>query len=123
MTFLWIACFAVLGAWLRYGQNLAVQRLLGRAFPWATLSINVMGSFLIGLLSYTLVHGVPVSPALRTGVIVGGIGTYTTFSTFSLETLLLVEDGQVLRGLAYVEASLALGLGAVFLGALAAPRL
>ena len=123
MTFLWIACFAVLGAWLRYGQNLAVQRLLGRAFPWATLSINVMGSFLIGLLPYTLLHGVPVSPALRTGVIVGGIGTYTTFSTFSLETLLLVEDGQVLRGLAYVAASLALGLGAVFLGALAAPRL
>ena len=52
-----------------------------------------------------------------------GLRTYTTFSTFSLETLLLVEDGQVLRGLAYVAASLALGLGAVFLGALAAPRL
>ena len=123
MTFVWIACFAVLGAWLRYGQNLAVQRLLGRDFPWDTLSINVMGSFLIGLLSYTLVHGVPVSAALRTGVIIGGIGTYTTFSTFSLETLLLVEEGQVLRGLAYVATSLALGVGAVLLGALSAPRL
>jgi CrcB protein len=100
-----------------------VQRLLGRDFPWATLSINVMGSFLIGLLSYTLVHGVPVSAALRTGVIVGGIGTYTTFSTFSLETLLLVEEGQVLRGLAYVATSLALGVGGVLLGALSAPRL
>ncbi|WP_297365704.1 CrcB family protein [Acidiferrobacter sp.] len=123
MTFLWIACFAVLGAWLRYGQNLAVQHFFGRAFPWATLSINVIGSFLIGLLSYALVHEIPVSGALRAGVIVGGIGTYTTFSTFSLETLLLVEDGQVVRGLAYIVASLALGLGAVFLGALTAPHL
>ncbi|WP_298135659.1 CrcB family protein [Acidiferrobacter sp.] len=123
MTVFWIACFAVPGAWLRYGQNLLVQRLWGRAFPWATLSINVLGSFLIGFLSYTLVHGVPVSAALRTGIIVGGIGTYTTFSTFSLETLLLVEDGQRLRGLIYIAASLALGVGAVLLGALAAPRL
>ncbi len=123
MTFFWIACFAVPGAWLRYGQNLVVQRLLGRAFPWATLSINVTGSFLIGLLSYALTHGAPVTPALRTGVLVGGVGTYTTFSTFSLETLLLLEDGEAVRGFWYVAASLALGLAAVFLGALAASHL
>ncbi len=123
MTFFWIACFAVLGAWLRYGQNLVVQRLAGRAFPWATLSINVVGSFLIGLLSYLLGHGAHVSAALRTGLIVGGIGTYTTFSTFSLEALLLAEDGQAVRALTYLAASLALGLAAVLLGALTAPRL
>ncbi len=123
MTFFWIACFAVMGAWLRYSQNLAVQRLLGRAFPWATLSINVAGSFLIGLLSSLFDHGTHVSTAMRTGIIVGGIGTYTTFSTFSLEALLLIEDGQDIRALTYLAASLALGLAAVFLGALVAPHL
>lgn len=123
MTLVWIACFAVAGGWLRYGQNLAVQRLLGRQFPWATLSINVLGSFLIGLLSIALVSVWPVGAALRTGIIVGGIGTYTTFSTFSLETLLLIEDGQPLRGLSYVAASLILGLSAAFLGAVTASSL
>ncbi len=123
MTFFWIACFAVLGAWLRYGQNLAVQRLFGRAFPWATLSINVAGSFLIGLLSYLFVHVTHMSAAMRTGIIVGGIGTYTTFSTFSLETLLLLEDGQTIRAVSYLAASLTLGLAAVFLGAFVAPHL
>ncbi len=123
MTFFWIACFAVMGAWLRYGQNLAVQRLFGRAFPWATLSINVAGSFLIGLASYLSIHTTPVSAAMRTGIIVGGIGTYTTFSTFSLETLLLLEDGQTVRAISYLATSLALGLAAVFLGAFVAPHL
>lgn len=121
MTFVWIACWAVLGAFLRYGQSLFVQRLFGRGFPWATLSINVFGSFLIGFLSYRLGHIVSVTPALRTGILVGGIGTYTTFSTFSLETLLLFENGQVARGFSYILASLVLGLAAVCGGALVAP--
>lgn len=105
---------------MRYGQNLAVQRLLGREFPWATLSINVFGSFLIGFLSSVLVTVLSASSALRTGIIVGGIGTYTTFSTFSLEALLLFEGGQAVRALGYVLSSVLLGLGAVFSGALMA---
>jgi len=123
VTALWIACFAVLGAWARYGQSLGVQRLMGRDFPWATLSINVFGSFLIGFLSYALVTIYPLSVPMRTGIMVGGIGTYTTFSTFSLEAMVLFENGQTIRGLAYLATSLVLGLAAVLLGGLMGPHL
>ena len=88
-TFGFIALFAVLGAWARYGQTLLVQAVFGRGFPWATLSINVLGCFIMGFLFFETLERISVSPELRTGILTGGLGAYTTFSTFSLSTRLI----------------------------------
>ncbi len=117
MTLLSIAAFAVLGAFARYGQTLFVQGLLGRQFPFATLSINVLGSFLMGLLFFLTLERLSISPALRTGILTGGLGAYTTFSTFSLESLSLFEQGEPAKALLYIVGSCVLGIGAAALGA------
>lgn len=117
LTLLSIAAFATLGAWARYGQTLLVQTLFGRSFPWATLSINVFGSFLMGFLFFLTLERVNISPELRTGLLTGGLGAYTTFSTFSLETLNLFEGGETLRGLLYIGGSVILSVIAALLGA------
>ena len=118
MTYLFIAIFAVVGAFARYGQSIAVQGLFGRGFPAATLSINVFGSFLMGLLFFATLDRVDFSPELRTGILTGGLGAYTTFSTFSLETVNLIEGGEWGKAALYVGASVALSVGAALLGAL-----
>ncbi|APZ43084.1 fluoride efflux transporter CrcB [Acidihalobacter ferrooxydans] len=117
LTLLSIAVFASLGAWARYGQTLLVQTLFGREFPWATLSINVLGSFLMGFLFFETLDRINLSPELRTGLLTGGLGAYTTFSTFSLETMNLFENGEALRGVLYIGGSVVLSLFAAMLGA------
>jgi CrcB protein len=117
VTYLFIALFAVVGAFARYGQSIAVQGLLGRDFPVATLSINVFGSFLMGLLYFATVDRFEINPELRTGILTGGLGAYTTFSTFSLETLNLIEGGEWGKAALYVGASVVLSIGAALLGA------
>ena len=123
MTYLFIAVFAVVGAFARYGQSIAVQGLLGRDFPAATLSINVLGSFLMGLLYFATVDRFEINPELRTGILTGGLGAYTTFSTFSLETLNLIEGGEWGKAALYVGASVVLSIGAALLGAFVARNL
>ncbi|MHB1201890.1 MAG: fluoride efflux transporter FluC [Acidithiobacillus sp.] len=117
MTLFYLAVFALLGAFARYGQTLAIQSVFGRDFPWATLSINVLGSFLMGFLFFQTLERVSISPALRTGILTGGLGAYTTFSTFSLESLVLFENGEAWKGGLYVLSSIMLSLAAAFLGA------
>jgi CrcB protein len=117
MTYLYIALFSVAGAFARYGQSYAVQRLLGRGFPYATLSINVFGSFLMGFLFFATLERTTLSPELRTGILSGGLGAYTTFSTFSLETLNLLENGETAKAAAYMAGSVLLAVGAAMLGA------
>ena len=117
LTLFSIAAFATLGAWARYGQTLLVQAMFGRAFPWATLSINALGSFLMGFLFFATLERVSLAPELRTGLLTGGLGAYTTFSTFSLESMNLFESGETLRGLFYIGASVVLSLFAAMLGA------
>ncbi|MBU2801527.1 fluoride efflux transporter CrcB [Acidithiobacillus caldus] len=112
-----IAVFAVLGAWARYGQSILVQIVLGRGFPWATLSINVLGCFLMGFLFFETLERSALSPELRTGILTGGLGAYTTFSTFSLETLVLFENGEAIKAFAYMFSSLFLCVAAAFMGA------
>ncbi|MHB1565877.1 MAG: fluoride efflux transporter FluC [Acidiferrobacter sp.] len=116
-TLLFIAVFAILGAWARYGQTQLVQAIAGRDFPWATLSINVLGSLLMGLLFFLTLHAAPTNPALRSGILVGGLGAYTTFSTFSLESLALFEDGETAKGFVYMFLSLFLCVGGAAVGA------
>ncbi len=112
-----IAIFAIIGAWARYGQTLLVQTVFGRGFPWATLSINVLGCFIMGFLFFETLERISINPELRTGMLTGGLGAYTTFSTFSLETLVLFENGEPIKGLLYMFSSLFLCVAAAFAGA------
>ncbi|MGD8379832.1 MAG: fluoride efflux transporter CrcB [Gammaproteobacteria bacterium] len=111
-----IAGGGALGALGRYWTAAAVQRALGGQFPWGTLSVNVIGSLLMGLLFVLLTERMNVGPQARGVVLVGFLGAFTTFSTFSLETLLLVEQGAVLRALANVGLSVLICVVAAWLG-------
>ncbi len=115
MTYLAISIGAVLGANARFLLGGWVLDRMGAEFPYGTLLINVSGSFVIGLV-YALIerHGAP--DWVRPLVIVGFLGAYTTFSTFSLETLAMLERGVWPAAGAYVLGSVALSLAAVWLG-------
>ncbi|MGC8808412.1 MAG: fluoride efflux transporter CrcB [Thiomonas sp.] len=117
MTYVFIAIFAIIGAFARYGQTLVVQSVLGRSFPFATLSINVLGSFLMGFLFFETLERINMSPELRTGILTGGLGAYTTFSTFSLESLNLIENGEMVKAGLYITASVVLSIAAAIFGA------
>ncbi|MGO9135569.1 MAG: fluoride efflux transporter CrcB [Methylovirgula sp.] len=122
-VYLAIAVFGTLGCWARYLMTNAVQSLLGRDFPYATLSINVLGSFVMGFLFVATLERLMVSPYLRVGMLTGFLGGFTTFSTFSMETLLLAEQGETLKAAAYVALSIVLGVGGAVGGAYVARHL
>jgi CrcB protein len=106
-----------IGAIARYGLEGFVSSRSGGSFPWGTLVVNVSGSLVLGFLFALLIEGrVVVVPWLRTAMTVGFVGSYTTFSTLTLETFRLVEEGSL--GLAGANAlgSLAIGLVAVYVG-------
>jgi fluoride exporter len=105
----------VLGVNARYWLGVAVNRWTGTHFPWATFTINVTGSFAIGLLSVLLARWLP-HPHLRLLVVVGFLGGYTTFSSFSFESLALWERGEWGLCVAYMAGSVAAGFAAVVLG-------
>ena len=110
--YLAIALGGALGSVLRFALNEAVSDRFGRAFPWGTLGINVIGSFLIGL----LVERWDVSPVIRLGLMVGLLGGFTTFSSFSLEVVNLMHNGAFLRAFGYVLASVTVCVAAAALG-------
>jgi len=122
-TLLAIAIFGTLGCWTRYGQTIVMQNAFGREFPVAVLSINVIGSFVIGFLFFETLERLTIGPAVRTGILTGFLGAYTTFSTFELESLLLVENGETTKAIAYVLLSVVLGFIGVFFGAYLARNL
>lgn len=122
-TYVLIGFFGTLGCLSRYGMTNLVQTVYGREFPYATLIINVGGSFLMGFLFIETLERLTVSPELRTGILTGFIGGYTTFSTFEMEILLLVEQGDALKAILYLTLSVGLGFGAAFGGAYIARNL
>ena len=117
-TYLWVAAGSALGGMARYWCSGFVAERAGEAFPWGTLIINVLGSFVIGLFGgLTGPDGrFLVSPDVRIFVMVGLCGGYTTFSSFSLQTLTLMQDGEWARAGANVVLSVVLCLLAVWLG-------
>lgn len=122
-AYLAIAIGGTLGCWARYAMTNLVQAIYGREFPFATLSINVLGSFLMGFLFIETLERLTISPQLRIGILTGFIGGFTTFSTFAMETLLLAEQGEAAKSVLYVALSIALGLFAAFGGAYIARNL
>ncbi|HEX9718940.1 MAG TPA: fluoride efflux transporter CrcB [Ramlibacter sp.] len=113
-----MAAGSALGALARYLCSVAAVALLGPAFPWGTLTVNVLGSFLIGLYaSLSEPDGrLLASPAQRQFVMAGFCGGFTTFSIFSLETLLLVDRQEFHLAAIYVTVSVALWLASVWIG-------
>lgn len=113
---LWISIGAMLGANARYWLGVWAAQRWGAAFPWGTFIINLSGSFLLGLFMTLVTGRYPVDPNLRLLVTVGFLGAYTTFSTFTYESINLFLKGQWLAGLLNVLGSMALGLLAAGFG-------
>ena len=87
-----IAAGGAVGAVLRFWVSNGVYLVLGRGFPYGTLAVNVLGSLLMGLLYVFLLERMTVGPELRGILLIGLLGSFTTFSTFSIETLNLIEQ-------------------------------
>lgn len=108
-----VALGGAIGAMARYLTSVAALRLLGAGFPWGTLIVNVLGSFLMGLLVVLLAQrdATRLAPFLMTGI----LGGFTTFSAFSLDALALYERGETMLAGFYVAASVLLSLSAMAL--------
>ena len=105
-----------IGAALRHGVNLLCARLLGLTFPWGTLIENVTGSLAMGLVAGYFAFKAGASQHLRLFIATGILGGYTTFSAFSLDTVLLYERGQMWLAALYVLASVAFAVGGLLAG-------
>ena len=115
-TIFGIAVLAAVGAIARHLVDGWVANRFGTAFPVGTLVVNVSGCLLLGFLFPLLTERVTVDPSLRFALTTGFVGAYTTFSTFSLETVRLLQDGELGAAVLNVGASVALGLIAVYAG-------
>ncbi len=118
-----IAAGGAVGAVLRFWTSSAVYSITGRDFPYGTLTVNVVGSLLMGLLSILLIERMSLGPEWRAAILVGLLGGFTTFSTFSLETLNLIQEGEHMRALMNVLISVVVCVSAAWLGVIAGRQL
>jgi fluoride exporter len=114
MNWLAVAIGGALGSVTRYGVALLLPTVAGK-FPWSTFIVNLLGSFLIGVAYVVIVEKQMLSPEMRLWLMTGFLGGFTTFSSFSLETLQLWQQGQNLQALIYVISSVVCCLIAVAL--------
>jgi CrcB protein len=125
LTYLWIAAGSALGGMSRYGVSRIFTLWFGETFPWGTLACNVTGSFIIGF--FAVLSGpdgrLLVAPDLRQLVLVGFCGGYTTFSSFSFQTLALIRQGDMFEAGANIVMSVVFCLFFVWLGSVAAAPL
>ena len=121
-TYLWIAFGSAIGGMSRYGVSRVFAFWFGETFPWGTLVVNISGCFLIGILSgLTGPDGrMLVSPDFRQFLLVGLCGGYTTFSSFSLQTLALIRQGDMVEAGANVFLSVVICMIFVWLGTITA---
>ena len=111
-----IALGGALGALGRHFVAGQVMKLAGGAIPWGTVTVNVLGSFVMGALVAAMALKWSLGPELRAFLTVGILGAFTTFSTFSLDVALLTERGQIGAAFFYVAVSVMLSIGALFAG-------
>jgi len=111
-----IAAGGAVGALMRYGVSNGVHAILGRGFPYGTLTVNVLGSLLMGILYILLLERVSISMEWRAALQVGLLGAFTTFSTFSIETLLLLENGEGIKAMLNIFLSVTICLAATWAG-------
>ncbi|MBK1636814.1 fluoride efflux transporter CrcB [Rhodovulum adriaticum] len=114
VTILQVALGGAMGAVGRYLTGVASIRLMGPGFPWGTITVNIVGSFLMGVLVVVLAKkgGTHLAPLFMTGL----LGGFTTFSAFSLDAITIYERGQAGLAFAYVAASVILSLAAIGAG-------
>ncbi len=123
LAWLAIAAGGALGAVSRFAMSHQVYQWFGRDFAWGTLSVNVLGSFAMGLLAVLLVDKIGASNEWRAFIMVGFLGAFTTFSTFSYETMQYIQVGEINKAFLNVVLSVVTCLVAVWLGMLAARQL
>jgi len=111
-----VAAGGAVGAVGRYFTVLCVSQWLGQGLPYGTIIVNIVGSFALGVLIETAGVTWPLSNELRAFFVVGVLGAYTTFSSFSSDTMTLIEHGEFLQAGSYIIASVVLSIGALFCG-------
>ena len=116
MTILWVALGGAIGAAARYGVNVWSGRLFGTAFPWHTLTVNILGCFTMGVVIEVMALKLNVGNDIRAFLTTGILGGFTTFSAFSLDFAYLVERKSYGLAGAYAAGSVVLSLAAVFAG-------
>jgi len=111
-----VAIGGAIGSVLRYLVQTQSTHWFGASFPYGTLLVNVLGSLLIGFLSFLLLERLTVPDEIRFAILAGVLGGFTTFSTFSLDTIALLQQGNLLSAVANILLSVGLCLFACFLG-------
>jgi CrcB protein len=113
---LFIALAGLAGTLLRYWLSGVVARQYGETFPWGTMAVNVIGCFLAGAVFYLTEERFLVSPAVRSVILIGFLGGFTTFSSYGLQTFTLLRDGELGLATLNIAASNVLGLLMVWTG-------
>lgn len=118
-----IAAGGAIGALLRFWMSSGVYAWLGRAFPYGTLAVNVLGSLLMGFLYILMIERLAIGAEWRAFALVGLLGAFTTFSTFSIETLNLIEQADYAKAALNMLLSVLACVSAAFVGVLLARQL
>jgi CrcB protein len=118
-----IAGGGAIGALMRFYASNGIYAWLGRGFPYGTLFVNIAGSMAMGFLYILFLERLQVSPEWRSALLVGVLGAFTTFSTFSIETLNLMENGEMSKAIVNVLLSVVLCIAGAWLGVVAGRQL
>lgn len=113
---LWVAAGGAIGASARYTVGTLATHLTHGHFPWGTFTVNTVGSFILGVLAGVMAYAWTPSNEIRSLIVVGGLGAFTTFSSFSLDAVLLMERGRIGLSAVYMLSTFVLAVGGLFVG-------